>query len=827
MKRFLIFYVLFFIALFQAWTKNNPLSAGESEILRNYDDKRKEGPSQISGYVFDSGNEPAIFSTVILLDSDSALIKGTVSSPEGHYVLDDIYPGNYFVMVRSIGLDTWVSPPLSVDANELIELEDIVLSTGYNELEEVTIAGRRPIVERYTDRLVLNTAHMTNAGENALELLQQAPGVLINRMTNTISLIGKEGVVVMINGKVSRMPPDAIVQMLAGMNLANIEKIELIHTPPANFDAEGSAGIINIVVRKFTDDGFNGSYSLNAGRGKGDKYGGGLNLNYRKGVVNLFGSLNHNYTLNPQATSGYRGVYQGSDFLESATYSNRPHTPTTLQNARMGADFQVTENTVIGVLGTFYDRDWYMEAFSDASYKRNGSLESTFGMPNHETNHHRSYSGNINLNHNFTSGNSINFDADFIRFNINNPSNYEIGRMAADNHFIPQYGLELERETFIDIGVLKLDYKINVTEHLQIETGIKHTRMGFTNDVAVDSLPSGGSRMLMDDYSSLSILDEDLTGSYLSVTARINEKTNLSGGLRYEYTNTNLSAVASPDIVDRHYGSWFPSLYLTRQISEKSNVNLSYARRISRPQIGQLAPFLIFTDPTTMLGGNSALQPSFTNALSLDYAFNSYRVMISYNIENGAAHWVPRVDPATNRQITRPENMVSIKVAGASFYIPWNPLSWWEMTNNLYINNSETNFNLEGNDLTFRSFNYGFNSMHTFRLPGGYNLELSGDYNSPGYMGIIKWQATGMVNMGIQKELGERWGRLRFNASNLLMSNNWYGVIDQPANNLIVDWNFIFAERVFMLTWSNTFGSDKIKSTRNRQTGAEEERRRL
>ncbi len=827
MKRFFLFSALFFAALFQVWTKNNPIPAGGSEILRNFDDKRKEGLSQISGFVLDSGHEPAIFSTVILLDSDSALIKGTVSSPEGYFVLDDIYPGNYFVMVRSIGLDTWVSPPLSVDANELIELEDIVLSTGYNELEEVTVAGRRPVVERYSDRLVLNTAHMTNAGENALELLQQAPGVLINRMTNTISLIGKEGVVVMINGKISRMSSDAIIQMLAGMNLANIEKIELIHTPPANFDAEGSAGIINIVLKKFADDGFNGSYSLNAGRGKGDKYGGGLNLNYRKGLVNLFGSLNHNYTLNPQAFTNYRGVYQGSDFLEAETYSNRPHTPTTLQNARMGADFQVTENTVIGVLGTFYDRDWYMEAFSDASYKRNGSLESTFGMPNHETNHHRSYSGNINLNHNFTSGNSVNFDADFIRFNINNPSNYEIGRMAADNHFIPQYGLELERETFIDIGVLKLDYKINVTEHLQIETGIKYTRMGFTNDVAVDSLPSGGSRMLMDDYSSISTLDEDLTGSYLSVTARIDEKTNISGGLRYEYTNTNLSAVNRPDIVDRHYGSWFPSLYLTRQISEKSNVNISYARRISRPQIGQLAPFLIFTDPTTMLGGNSALQPSFTNAFNLDYAFNSYRLMISYNVENDAVRMVPRVDPRTNRQITYPENMINVKVAGASIYIPLNPLRWWEMTNNLYINNAETNFNLEGNDLTFRSFLYGFNSMHTFRLPGGYNLELSGNYNSPGYMGIMKWKATGAVNMGLQKELGERWGRLRFNASNLLMSNNWYGVIDQPANNLIVDWSFIFAERVFMLTWSNTFGSDKIRSSRNRQTGAEEERRRL
>jgi hypothetical protein len=825
MKRFIIFSAIFVVALIQAWTKNSPTPIGESEIYRHLADK-KEGLSQISGYVFDSGNEPAIYSTVILLDSDSALIKGTVSSPEGHFVLDDIYPGDYFVMVRSIGLDTWVSPPLSVDANEIIELEDIVLSTGYNELEEVTFAGRRSAVERHTDRMIINADRLTNGGANALELLQQAPGVLINRMTNSISLIGKEGVLIMINGKITRMSSDAIVQMLEGMNLANIEKIELIHTPPANFDAEGSAGIINIILKKHADDGINGSYSLNAGRGQGDKYGGGINMNYRKGAISLFGSMDHNYNLNPQNFKSYRGVYQGNDFLETSTHSSRPHTPTTLQNARLGIDFHISEKTVIGVLGTYYDRNWFMEASSDAIYRRNGSLESNILMPNHETNHHRSFSGNINLNHNFTPGSSINFDADLIRFNISNPSGYEIGQMAAQNDFIPQYGLSIDRDAKIDVGVIKIDYKMNITEDVQLETGVKYTQMGFTNDVMTDSLTSERSRVLLTDFSSMSILDEHLTGSYVSLTARINDKTNIKGGLRHEFTNTNLSALAQPDIVDRQYGSWFPSLFFTRHFSEKSNINVSYARRITRPQIGQLAPFLIFTDPTSLLSGNSALQPSITNAFNLDYAFNSYRLMFSYNVENGAVSMVPRVDPATNRQITLPDNMANAKVAGVSMYIPLNPFNWWEIANNLYINNSEINYILEGNALKFRSVGYGFNSMHTFRLPGNYSIQLSGNYNSPRYMGIAKWREIYEVNFGLQKELGQNWGRLRFNASNLLLSNNWYGSINQPGNNLVSDFSFQFAERVFMLSWSNTFGSDKIKS-RNRQTGAEEERRRL
>ena len=157
----------------------------------------------------------------------------------------------------------------------------------------------------------------------------------------------------------------------------------------------------------------------------------------------------------------------------------------------------------------------------------------------------------------------------------------------------------------------------------------------------------------------------------------------------------------------------------------------------------------------------------------------------------------------------------------------FKPAAWWEMSNNIYANSIETNLIIDQKNIRIDNVSYGLSSTSSFSLPDGYTVELSGNYNSPMYMGIVKWRATAEVNAGIKKTLGGKWGTLRFNASNLFESNNWYGITNQPQNNILVDVSYIFGERVFMITWSNTFGSEKVKAQRSRQTGSSEERQRL
>lgn len=768
-----------------------------------------------------------MYSTVILLNEDSVLVKGAFSQQDGSFLIDKVSPGKYFVFIRNIEFTHWISDTLPLGTNEKYVMDTIFLEYGTNKLQEVIVSADKAFVETKVDRMVLNISNLTNAGGNALEVLERSPGILINRFTKTISMFGKEGVVIMINGKISRMSSDAVVQMLEGMNVANIERIELIHTPPANFEAEGNAGIMNIVLKNNLDYGLNGSYSLNGGRGMGYKYGGGINFNYRKRLINLFGSYDHNYDLNPQVFSGYRGIYQNIDFLETETNSNRPYTPTTVQNARVGLDVQLSKKTVLGLLGSFFDRNWYMDALNNTTISRNGFLESSLSMPNSETNHNRSVSANINLNHQFSERHSINLDADFIHYEMNNPSKYQVIMLESAGIPNADYNLRIGKRTPIDIGVVKLDYSFTISEKIILETGAKYTLMGFDNYMQVDSLPMGASWLVMQEYSSNSFLNEDVAGYYVSFSANPGTKTEIKGGLRHEFTNTNLGTLTEPNIVDRHYGSWFPSLFITHRFSDSQNINFSFARRISRPQISHLAPFYIFSDPSTVLTGNPGLQAAIVNTVRLDYGYKSWRAAVSYSVEDGSLGRVPIIDTERNRQLNTIRNLTNSRILSANTFLPFKIASWWEITNNAFINNSETNLNLEGNNIQTRNINFGFNSSSTFNLPKEFTLELTGNYNSPSKWGIVRWNANGDIHIGIQKDLGSSWGKLRMNVSNLLQSGNWHGTSHLPDNNMLVDFSFRFSERIFMLTWSNTFGSDKVKAARNRQTGSSEERQRL
>ena len=790
-----------------------------------------QSQNSIRGLVRDSKNLALSSATALLLEvKDSSLVKGVICNEQGLFLFDKIATGSYLVGINMVGYSPVFSKSFTVNADKPVtDLGNITMSEDNKMLGEVSVVAQRPFLEQKIDRTVVNVANsITNAGGNALEVLQRSPGVQVNRLTKSISLLGKEGVVIMINGKISRQPSDAVVQMLEGMNANNIDRIELIHTPPANFEAEGNAGIINIVLKSTGDEGLNGGYSANAGYGRGEKYGAGAYFNYRKSKVNWFGNYDYNFDLNPQVFTNYRGVQQGNDFLETATFSDRPHTPTSMHNARLGADFQLSKKTVLGVLGTFFDRNWYMEAENDILYSRNGVVESRLLMPNTETNKARSFAGNINLTHQFTKNQSINLDADYVEYDITNPSHYHVLNYEQGGDIItPLYQLRISKKTPISVAVAKADYALNINEKTKLETGGKVTSMRFDNDVRVDSLPAQKDWVVLPALTSLFHLDEDVLGAYATFSSSVNAKTDIKAGLRYEYTRTNLGSETQPNVVDRQYGSWFPSVFVTRKLTETQTLNLSYSRRISRPQIRNLAPWLIFSDPTTVEGGNPALQPSFTDAVKLDYGFKSWKFGLSYSVENAPMRFVPEVDPVTNRQINKFENLDNEKVIGATLFIPLHPIKGWQMQNNLFINSTELNLVLEGRKIQLTNINYGFNSTNTFTLPKGFSVEVSGNYMSPGYWGVAKWRATGSANIGVQKDLGEKWGKLRFSATDLFLSTNWYGVTNQPEINLLVTSSYQFAERTFMLTWTNTFGNKKVKSARERQTGSAEEMRRI
>lgn len=229
--------------------------------------------AQISGVVVDKSKKPLTGVNVLLLHSaDSSLQKGVITDEKGAYSLLKVKSGSYVLSFSASGFEKVYSPILLFTDGEEKNMGEQVLSEASQQMTAVTVTAKKPLFEQKIDRMVVNVeGNITTAGSTILDILERSPGVIIDRQNNSISLSGKNGVVVMINGKINRMPISAVLQMLAGMSAGNIEKIELITTPPAGLDAEGNAGYINILLKVNDQYGTNGSYSLTIGYGNREK----------------------------------------------------------------------------------------------------------------------------------------------------------------------------------------------------------------------------------------------------------------------------------------------------------------------------------------------------------------------------------------------------------------------------------------------------------------------------------------------------------------------------------------------------------------------------
>ncbi|MEO5906388.1 MAG: carboxypeptidase regulatory-like domain-containing protein, partial [Saprospiraceae bacterium] len=269
------------------------------------------GQSNLTGTIFDANRESVPYANVLLLTTtDSTLFRGSVAGDNGKFEINNIPSGSYLLRVSMIGYVELHSEIFQLDGNpgtkdfgELVINEDVVL------MNAAIVIAKKPLFEQRIDRMVVNVANsITSAGTTALEVLERSPGVMVNRQNDAISLSGKNGVVVMINGRINYMQMDAVVRMLEGMSSDNIERIEIITTPPAGFDAEGNAGYINIVLRKNLEEGFNGSMGGNVGFGKGIQASGNTNFNLRRGKTNFYGDYTYVKKSQDQIFAFYRRI---------------------------------------------------------------------------------------------------------------------------------------------------------------------------------------------------------------------------------------------------------------------------------------------------------------------------------------------------------------------------------------------------------------------------------------------------------------------------------------------------------------------------------------
>jgi hypothetical protein len=774
----------------------------------------------IRGVVLDANQKPMPNASVLLTNSsDSVLIKGSLTDKTGMFLFANIPPGNYRVMSTGVGYKAVYTDSFEYDSKKEVQLPSIRLAEKQADLQAVTVTAKKPLFEQKMDRMVINVASsITGVGSTALDVLERSPGITVDRQNNSLSMNGKDGVVVMINDKISRMPMAALVQLLAGMSAGNIEKIELITTPPSKYDAEGNAGYINIVLKENTLFGTNGTYTATVGYGNGLSISPSLNFNHRTLKTNFFGDVSFSRNAIEQEFAFYRKVDKQGTQVESDIVSKRDPL-VYFSNLRLGMDYQVNKKMVAGILFSAFDRRWTMDANNSSNIYLDHVLDTIVRIKNKEVHNLRNYSFNGNFIYNFSDREKISFDADYIFYKDDNPVDYNNYYFNGNDVSLYDQLTKSGKETPIKFWVSNMDYSRKLGRKVDLEAGIKGTVSRFKNNVSVQNYQQGSwikDAELTANYN----LEESIFAGYASVGISLNEKNNMKLGMRYERTNSTLNTEVQKGIVDRHYGNFFPTAFYSHKINDKNSFNLSYSRRITRPTFNDMAPFVIFVDPNTLFSGNPGLQPAISNDFKTDYLFKSFVLSFQYTLEQDPiTNFSPKVDPITNKQTLAAENQDNRKTFNIIVSLPIRVTKWWNMQNNLFATSQELNAIYKGDPLVLKQKTFFGRSTQTFKLPKEFSMEVSGFFRSPGLFGIYKSNSFGVLDLGVQKKFGKMRSSLRLAYDNVLNSLKFKPSIDLPDQNLVVRARLQFSYPTIRLTWSQNFGNDKLKGKRNHSSG--------
>jgi outer membrane receptor protein involved in Fe transport len=694
-------------------------------------------------------------------------------------------------------------------------------------LKEVTVTAKKPLFEQQTDRLVINvSSSSTAAGNTALEILERSPGVVIDRENGGISINGKNGVVVMINGKINYMPINAVVQLLAGMNAGNIEKIELITNPPANFNAGGNAGSINIVLKENNDYGTNGSFSLSGGYSRGEIIGGSININHRKGRVNWYGDGSYSRNKGPFTVNDARRSIYRSDLSENNMKLDRIQTSGQF-DARTGMDVQLDKQTVLGVLVSGYDNYYAQHEQVGVTKKLNGTPDTIMMLANNEVNHWRNLGANINVQHTYNKEDKVSINLDYIGYDNRQPVHYLSDYYNGKADFLYEARSRSSKITPLHFWVAALDLSNQLTKQVRVETGGKVTLSTFGNDISFERwMPTGYEKdnILTSDYR----LKENYSAAYASLRAGLGKTTEARIGLRYEYTWSNLGSAVTRNILDKHYGNFFPGLSLTHTIDDKNSISFSYSRRINRPSFNDLAPGFYYSTPVTIITGDPYLEPSITNTLQFNYTFSKCFLSLSLSKEkNAIAGFQPDADSVSGIVVLSPVNLGDLKTITTALSIPVAITNWWSMQYNCTALWQQVNAIYQKQPVRLEQINFRISGNMNFTLPRNLSADLSGFFQSKSLSGLTRKLPMGAMDIGLRKKLPGRQGAFTLSVNNIfntLVSRNRTEI---PEKNLYEVFDIRFARQSVKLTYTRSFGKEKLQQKRDRSTGAEDEKSRV
>ncbi|MEO1074429.1 MAG: TonB-dependent receptor [Bacteroidota bacterium] len=787
---------------------------------------RAQGSGSVSGTVATPDGEPLGFANVqLLVAADSLFVQGAVSTDDGAFSMASVPAGEFVLFVSLIGYEDLVTAPFSMERGQSYDAGALALTPGTFQIDEIAVEARRTLYEQRGDRMVVNVGQsVTLKGATALDVVARSPGVVVNQQSNTISMLGKDGVQVLIDGKLSYIPADGLVAFLDGLNADNIEQIELITTPPAEFDAEGNAGFINLVLKEQLSDGLSGSTTVSGGYGRGAVASASADARLRQGRITLFGNVAFQWQGQEQTINSYLETQNGGAFLVTPTETDRDPVQRNI-NGRLGLDYALSARTTVGGLIAGYDNRWSMDAVNQSAVSINGTPTTAIRSANEEVNHWQHLMGNVNVRHELPSGLRTSLDLDALRFDNDNPTTYLNATTDVPNDRTTEETLESGKTTPLRIYVAKVDVSAPDEARLSWNAGVKGGFSRFTNTPV---FPENVNTDWVGDVGvgEESSLRENVLAAYGSLNLQLTEKTSAEVGLRYEHTTSDLQSADGTQLIDRSYGDLFPSVYLSHQLRDELTVSASYARRITRPTFNDMAPFIYFLSPTTFFTGSTALQPAISDALKADVNVGSVFASVEYAwVTDPIAQFQSRVIPEANVQVSFPTNFDRQRTATGLIAAPVELLPWWTTQNTATVTWLTIEGDREGRDFEASQTSYSLSTTHNVRLPVDFSLEASAFYQSAGLFGTIEFEPVWGLNLGLQREIPGLPGSLTLAVDDVLDTMEWSVMQRDDAVPFYAEGFFDFTQRTVRLTYTRPIGGNAGGQTR--ATASEEESRRV
>ncbi|PJB12104.1 MAG: TonB-dependent receptor [Flavobacteriales bacterium CG_4_9_14_3_um_filter_40_17] len=787
----------------------------------------------VSGTVLDGETgQPLEYATITLQNSKrTQMLTGGITNEKGKFEVET-FAGTYNIKVEYISFKSIEIKEKNLKEN--FDMGVLKLYTDSQKLDEVKIVAEKRDVEIRLDKKIYNVGKdLTIKGGTFTDLLENIPSVTTDA-EGTVSLRGNDNVRILIDGKPSGLVGLSSTDALRQLPADAIESVEVITSPSARYDAEGTAGIINIILKKGKITGLNGSFSINTGTP--DNYGANANLNFRTKKINLFNTTSYNYTNAPGNSENKRENFFGSP---DNKFINEFRTFDRIRNnfnTNLGLEYFLTESS--SIVGSVFFRGNGGKTGSDNFTNRlNESKELVDQSLRREDENQKEQTVQYSLNYTKkfkTDGHQLTADFQSERSFEDQFSN------ISDRGIFPiasSPDIETNRTDENQDRILaQLDYVLPFGKNLQsqFEAGYRGNFNQLTTDFEVDTLGVGGELTLDANLSNKLIYEENINAFYTQLGSKFG-KFSILLGLRTEISDINVLLATTNKTFNKNYTDYFPTINIGYEFNDEESLTLGFNRRITRPRSRFVNPFPSRSSETNLFQGNPDLNPSYSSALDLAYLKRWEKLTLTssvyYQRSTGVFEFISEDtgvltdngDPIVRRF---PVNLSTNKRVGFEFSGNYTPIKWWRINGNLNVFNSETNGDFDNVSFDANTTTWFTRLNSRVTLPGKIDFQQTVFYSGPSETAQNERKSVFTSNLALSKDILKEKASLVINVRDLF--NSGARETDTRTSTFFSTSNFQFRKRQITLTFTYRFNQKKNQRERNRQQnenqgGGEEE----